>query len=100
VKGTGRIDYLKTVAKEEFFLANLIIIVCSVTAIICGLFLMIYGPTDIFYAVMFGCASLVMGMNALKGHVRRNGYGQIFSVMSLVLLVIAGYFVYSLISAL
>ena len=98
MKSTGRFDYYKTVAKEEFFFANLIIIVCSVLAIICGLFLIIYGANNLFYTVMFGCASMVMGMNALKGQMRKNGYGQVFSIISILLLVIAGYFLYMIIS--
>ena len=94
---TELIDYLKTLAKREFFFVSLADIVFSSIIIICGIISLRTGATTLLYAIMFACATALLGFNSYRCFKRGSKNGWVFAVIGVAFAAITGICIYALI---
>ena len=93
---TEIIDYIKTLAKREFFYVNLADVVFSLTIIICGAISLKTGATTLLYAIMFACATALLGFNSYKCFKRGSKNGWVFVVIGIIFLAVTCICIYGL----
>lgn len=59
-------DYFKKISKREYFFLNFINTCLSIIVIIAGVISLINGAGVMLYTIMFGCATIVLMLNAYK----------------------------------
>lgn len=89
-------DYLKALAKKEFYYANFFVSVCSIVIIIAGIYSVVNGASMPTYSIMFGCATLVLAINAYKSIRRHSKSAWFFIIASLCMLGVTSLFAYVL----
>ena len=94
---TEIIDYLKTLAKKEFFFISIANMVFSVVIIICGVISLTMGASVLLYAIMFACATVTLSTNSYKCFKRGSKNGPVFAVFAVGFATITGICIYSLI---
>ena len=94
---TELIDYLKTLAKREFFFVSLADIVFSSIIIICGIISLRTGATTLLYTIMFACATTLLGFNSYRCFKRGSKNGWVFAVIGVAFAAITGICIYALI---
>lgn len=94
---TEIIDYLKTLAKREFFFVSLADMFFSLTIIVCGVITLRTGATTLLYAIMFACATAIMWLNSYKCFKRESKNGAVFAVIGLAFATITAICLYALI---
>ena len=94
---TEIIDYIRTLAKKEFFFVNLADLFFSLAIIVCGVFSLRTGSTTLLYTIMFTCATALLGFNSYKCFKRGSKNGWVFAALSIVFAGITGICVYALI---
>ena len=94
---TELIDYLKTLAKREFLFVSLADIVFSTIIIICGIISLRTGATTLLYAIMFACATTLLGFNSYRCFKRGSKNGWVFAVIGVAFAAITGICIYALI---
>ena len=91
---TEIIDYLKTLAKREFFFVSVADLFFSIMILICGTISLTMGATALLYTMMFACATCILGLNSYKCFKRGSKNGWVFAVLAVAFLgvtVICGY---------
>ena len=78
---TEIIDYLRTLAKREFFFVSVANMIFSTAIIICGIISLRTGATTLLYAIMFACATIVLGLNSYKCFKRGSKNGWVFAIL-------------------
>ncbi len=94
---TEIIDYLKTLAKKEFFLISVADLVFSTVIIICGIISLRTGASTLLYMIMFACATILLGLNSFKCFKRGSKNGWVFAVLSLAFAALTAICVYGVI---
>ena len=94
---TEIIDYIRTLAKREFFFVSLADVVFSTVIIVCGIISLRTGPTTLLYTIMFACATALMGFNSYRCIKRGSKNGLVFVFIGVIFLGITGICVYALI---
>ncbi|MCR5686503.1 MAG: hypothetical protein K6G58_00520 [Lachnospiraceae bacterium] len=94
---TEIIDYLKTLAKKEFFFVNLADMLFSAVIIICGIISLRTGATMVLYTIMFACAAALLGMNSYKCFRRRSKNGWVFAVLAAAFAALAAFGIYAVV---
>ena len=94
---TEIIDYIKTLAKREFFFVSLADVFFSAVIIICGIISLRTGATTLLYTIMFACATALLGFNSYRCFKRGSKNGLVFALIGVVFLVITGICLYALI---
>lgn len=94
---TELIDYLKTLAKREFFFVSLADIVFSTIIIICGIISLRTGATTLLYTIMFACATTLLGFNSYRCFKRGSKNGWVFAIIGVGFATITGICIYALI---
>ena len=94
---TELIDYLKTLAKREFFLISVADLFFSTVIIICGVISLRTGATTLLYTIMFACATALLALNSYKCFRRGSKNGWVFAVLGVAFATITGICVYALI---
>lgn len=79
---TELFDYIKALSKTEFFYVSLADLVLSAVIIICGIISLTTGASSLLYAIMFACATVLLGLNAYKCFKRGSKNGMVFTVLS------------------
>ena len=90
-------DYLKTLAKREFFFVSVTNLFCSLTIIVCGVISLRTGSGTLLYTIMFACATVIMWLNCYKCFKRESKNGIVFAVIGLAFATITGICAYALI---
>lgn len=93
---TEIIDYLKTLAKKEFFIVSLADLVFSLTIIVCGVISLRTGATTLLYTIMFACATALLGFNSYKCFKRGSKNGWVFAFVGVCFAGITGICIYAL----
>ena len=94
---TELIDYLKTLAKREFFFVSLADIVFSSIIIICGTISLRTGATTLLYTIMFACATILLEFNSYRCFKRGSKNGWVFAIIGVAFATITGICIYALI---
>ena len=94
---TELIDYLKTLAKREFFLISVADLFFSIMIIISSIVSLRTGGTVILYTIMFACATAILGLNSYKCFKRGSKNAWVFAVFCLGFAAVTGICLYSLI---
>ena len=94
---TELIDYLKTLAKREFFLISVADLFFSIMIIISSIVSLRTGGTVILYTIMFACATAILGLNSYKCFKRGSKNGWVFAVFCLGFAAVTGICLSSLI---
>ncbi|MCR5301256.1 MAG: hypothetical protein K6E49_02320 [Lachnospiraceae bacterium] len=94
---TELFDYIRTLAKREFFLLSVANMVFSVTIIVCGFISLRHGASTLMYMIMFSCATAMLGLNSFKCFKRGSKNGWVFAFLAVVFAVVTGICVYALI---
>ena len=94
---TEILDYLKTLAKKEFFFVNLDNMAFSVVIIICGTISLYGGANTLLYTIMFACATALLSFNGYKCFKRGSKNGMVFAALAVIFATITGICVYALI---
>jgi len=94
---TELIDYLKTLAKREFFFVSVVDMILSIVIIVCGTISLGMGASTLLYTIMFACATALLGLNSYKCFKRGSKNGIVFAVMGVAFATITGICVYALI---
>ena len=94
---TELFDYLKTLAKREFFLISVADLFFSVMIIICSVISLRTGATVLLYTIMFSCATAILGLNSYKCFKRGSKNGWVFAVFGVAFAAVTGICMYSLI---
>ena len=94
---TELIDYLKTLAKRELFFVSVIDLFLSTVIIVCGVITLRTGASTTMYAIMFACATMLLGLNAYKCFKRGSKNGWVFAVFAVLFAGITGICIYALI---
>ena len=89
-------DYLKALSKKEFFIANALSVVLSVVIILAGIISLREGATLSLYTIMYGCATVVLGLNSYKCFKRGSKNGWVFAILCAILLGVTGIALYAL----
>ncbi|MCR5475664.1 MAG: hypothetical protein K6F28_10745 [Lachnospiraceae bacterium] len=79
---TELFDYIKALSKTEFFYVSLTDLILSSVIIICGIISLTTGASSLLYAIMFACASTILGLNSYKCFKRGSKNGIVFVVLS------------------
>lgn len=95
---TELFDYLKTLAKREFFLISVADMFFSIMILICGTISLTMGATSLLYSIMFACATCILGLNSYKCLKRGSKNGWVFAVLALAFLAVTVICMYSLIT--
>ena len=94
---TEILDYLKALSKKEFFYVSLADLVFSITIIICGAISLSTGATTLLYAIMFACATALLGFNSYKCFKRGSRNGWVFAILGVAFATVTGICIYALI---
>ena len=94
---TEIIDYLKELAKKEFFAINFINTALSIVIIICAIISLRTGATDVLYTIMFSMATVLLGTNSYKCFKRGYKSGWAFAVIGVIFLGISALCIVSLV---
>lgn len=94
---TEIIDYIKTLAKKEFFLVSVADLFFSLTIIVCGVISLRTGSTTLLYTIMFTCATALLGFNSYKCFKRGSKNGVVFAIFGVAFATITGICIYALI---
>ena len=90
-------DYLKTLAKKEFFIVSLADVFFSLVIIICGLISLSTGATTLLYTLMFASATALLGFNSYRCFKRGSKNGWAFAILTVMFAAITGICIYALI---
>ena len=90
-------DYLKTLAKKEFFIVSLADVFFSLVILICGTISLTMGATTLLYTIMFACATAILGLNSYKCFRRGSKNGWAFAILAVMFAAITGICIYALI---
>lgn len=93
---TEIIDYLKTLARREFFMISVADLFFSIAIIVSGVISLTTGATPLLYTVMFACAGAILALNSYKCFKRRSKNGPVFAVLALLFVAVTGICLYSL----
>ena len=93
---TELIDYLKTLAKREFFFISVADLFFSIMIIFCATISLRTGATVPLYTMMFACATAILGLNSYKCCKRGSKNGWVFAILCLGFAAVTGICVYSL----
>ncbi len=94
---TELFDYLKTLAKREFFMVSLADMIFSLTIIICSIISLSFGSSALLYTIMFACATAILGFNSYKCFKRGSKNRWVFAVLAAAFAAVTGICLYSLI---
>ncbi len=94
---TEILDYLKTLAKREFFLVSVTDLFLSLMIIFCSIISLTMGATDLLYTIMFACATLILALNSYKCFKRGSKNGWVFAFLALAFAAVTSICIYSLI---
>lgn len=94
---TELIDYLKTLAKREFFFISVFDMLFSIVIIVCGCISLYSGANTLLYAIMFSCATALLGCNSYKCFKRGSKNGWVFAALAVIFAAITGICMYALI---
>lgn len=83
---TEIIDYIRELAKKEFFIVNFLNTVFGVVIIICSVISLRTGATDVLYTIMFSSATLLLGTNSYKCFKRGSKNGWVFAAIGVIFL--------------
>lgn len=89
-------DYFKAISKKENFFINFLCTCFSVAIIILGFISLLNGASVMLYTLMFGCATIVLWLNAFKFIKNGSKNGWVLAVMGLVLCAFTAMGVYTL----
>ena len=78
---TELIDYLKTLAKREFFFVSVTDMILSIVIIVCGTISLATGASTLLYTIIFACATALLGLNAYKCFKRGSKNGWVFAIL-------------------
>lgn len=87
-------DYLKTLSKKEYFYINFFNSIFGIIIIVSAIIFFRQGASMLQYAIMFGSATMMLGLNSYKCFKRKSKNGWVFLIMCLVFLAITGLAVY------
>ena len=93
---TELFDYLKTLAKREFFFVSVADLFFSIMILICGTISLLTGATVLLYTVMFACATCILGLNSYKCFRRGSKNGWVFTILAAAFLAVTVICAYSL----
>lgn len=91
-------DYLKALSKKEFYYANFFSSACSIIILIAGIISITEGASSMLYTIMFGCASVVLWINAYKCFRRGSKSAWFFALVGLFMCALTAIFIYVLVS--
>ena len=94
---TELIDYIKTLAKREFFFVSVADMFFSFVIIICGTISLVTGASTLLYTIMFTCATALLGLNSYKCFRRGSKNGWVFAALGVGFATITGICIYALI---
>ncbi len=94
---TELIDYLKTLAKREFFFISVADLFFSIMIIFCATISLRTGATVPLYTMMFACATAILGLNSYKCFKRGSKNGWVFAIFGVAFATITGICIYALI---
>ena len=95
---TEILDYLKTLAKREFFLVSVADLFFSIMIILCSIISLTMGATTLLYTIMFACATAILALNSYKCFKRGSKNGWVFAIIGLAFLAVTVICMYSLIT--
>ena len=79
---TELFDYIKALSKTEFFFVSVADLILSTIIIICGIISLTTGASSVLYAIMFACATVLLGLNSYKCFKRKSKNGIVFVVLA------------------
>ena len=92
---TEILDYLKTLAKREFFLVSVADLFFSIMIILCSIISLTMGATTLLYTIMFACATAILALNSYKCFKRGSKNGWVFAVLCALFAGITGICIYA-----
>ncbi|MBO4265634.1 MAG: hypothetical protein J5910_00415 [Lachnospiraceae bacterium] len=90
-------DYIRTLARKEFFIVSLADVFFSLVIIICGLISLSTGATTLLYTLMFASATALLGFNSYRCFKRGSRNGWAFAILAVMFAAITGICIYALI---
>ena len=94
---TELIDYIKTLAKKEFFFVSFAEILFSLVILVCGVITLRAEPSTLLYTIMFASATVLLGLNSYRCYKRGTKNVWFFAAAGVIFAAITGICVYALI---
>lgn len=93
-------DYFKALSKKEFFFVNAADTILGLVIIISAIISFRQGATMTLYAIMFSCATVMLGLNSYKCFKRKSKNGWVFAILCFAFLLVSLLAVYCVVKEL